>query len=193
MEEWAYFIGENIIRLTVDFWTWAVIVIAVLSLPAPYLAFKLIRRNRCLGRRIYDELAHADRFMQIWVSGSPLLSDDSQYIWPFVPNGNKAAAHNSKIDDQLAKMKLIHKKIDHTTYDHVSLVEPRGDQYWLRNSIVFLLLLFLRVTIFGDKVSHIAMGGGRYTEKDLTRMYKITTVFLIVVFLSLILAIVTVF
>jgi hypothetical protein len=162
------------------------LVVFILALPAPYIACRLIRRNRCLGRDIYRELAQADRFMQVWIAETPLASTDEQYIWTFIPNRNPAAAHYSKIDDQLAKLKLVERYADHGTYDSVYFAKPRRGKYLLRNWLIFLLLLWLRMTIFGDRPSHIASGNGRFDERTLKRMYWETTTALIVLALSVV-------
>ena len=175
----AYYIA----KIVADYWAFFALVVFVLALPAPYIAFRLIRRNRCLGRDIYRELAQADRFMQIWIAEAPLASTDEQYIWTFIPNGNRAAAHYSKIDEQLAKLKLIERYADHGTYDSVPFAKSRRGKYLLRNWLIFLLLLWLRMTIFGDRPSHIASGNGRFDERALKRMYVETTIALIVLLL----------
>lgn len=161
---------------------WIAVVVLVLALPAPYYAVKLIRRNRSLGGNIYSELAMADRFMQVWISETPLDSSDQQYIWAFVPNGNRAAAHYNKIDNGLIRWKLLKRTTSHETRsESSSLVEPMTGIYLVRNWLIFLLLLWLRITFFGDKCSHITFGGSKYGEKELKSMYKKTTGILILI------------
>ena len=92
--------GGCVLHLVVDYWVFLLLAILFYTLPAPYLAFKLLRRNRCLGRDIFRELAQADRFMDVWNAERPLLSDESQYHWAFVPNRNSQAAHLDRIDQQ---------------------------------------------------------------------------------------------
>lgn len=180
----------GLLQLVINGLIWVVLVILFFALPAPYLAFRLLRRNRCLGRDIYRELAQADRFMNVWIEKNPLVSNDQQYIWAFVPNGNNAAARNSKIDDQLAKWKLVDRYQDFGTYNAVYFVRPMRGKYLLRNWIIFFLLLFLRITFLGDRSSHIASGSGRFNERTLKRMYWETAVLISVLVLFLIFVIV---
>ena len=116
-----------ILKLALDNWLWIILVIFALTLRAPYYAFKLIRRNRPLGRDIYRELAQADRFMMIWNEKDALSSNDEPYIFAFIPNQNRQVAHYSKIDEQLIKWKLI--QFNSTN----SRVMPMYGIYWLRN------------------------------------------------------------
>jgi len=173
-------------HLTLDNWVWLLLLIVVIALPAPYLAFRLIRRNRSLGRDIYREVAQADRFMDIWMAQSPLASNEAPYFRAYVFNGNPAAAHDAKIDDQLARMKLVERFPVHGTYGgSTSCVKPMRGRYLFRNWLVFILLLFLRITFFGDRPSHIASGNGLFSEKQLLRMYWETVSLLIALLLFL--------
>ncbi len=168
---------------------WIILVFIFLALPAPYYAMKLIRRNRSLGRDIYREIAQADRFMQLWIVDQPVVSSDEQYIWAFVPNHNPQGAHYSKIDAQLAKMNLIQIVQDAPFGGFPSnrrMVKPVKGVYLLRNWMIFLLLLFLRVTFFGDRFSHISTGGGRFESASLEKMYWATAIFLIFLLIALI-------
>ncbi len=165
-------IAAYFLRLIADYWVFFLLVVIYFALPAPYLAFKMMRRNRCEGRDIYRELAWIDRFMDVWIAERPLLSNEQQYFRAFVTNGNSAAAHNKKIDEQLAGHHLIEMETNRegTTYS-----KGKRGKYLLRNWLIFLLVLFVRVTFFGDKMSHIASGNGRMDKKSLERMYVLTT------------------
>jgi len=180
-------VAGYLFQLVVDNWIlWPILLILAYALPAPYLAFRLLRRNRSLGRDIYREVAQADRFMDIWMTKKPQLSNLKQYHQAFVFNGNSAAAHNAQIDEQLAKWKLVKRSPTHGTFNGSgAVVQSVHGRFWLRNWLVFLLLLFMRITFFGDKVSHIAIGGGLFTEKQLKRMYWETTLLLVVLLVFL--------
>lgn len=159
-----------VVNIALENWLWAVLVIICFALPAPYYSLKLIRRNRCLGRNIYSELALADRFMDVWNATSTLASGNQQYHWAFVPNGNSAAAQLGNIDKQLAKWKLVQfVSMAGTFGGSVTSVRSMRNRYLLRNWLVLLLVLWLRVTIFGDRYSHIASGNGRFNEKTLAQ------------------------
>lgn len=187
MEITATSVALYLLDLVLGNWLWITLVVIAFALPAPYYALKLIRRNRCLGRDIYRELAQADRFMEIWNAQSSLSSNDQQYIFAFVTNGNSAAAHNMKIDAILAEYKLVQRSPVHGTFGgSTSIVSPMRGRYLLRNWLVFLLLLWLRVAIFGDRFSHIASGNGKFNEKMLKRMYWETSFALIALFVLII-------
>lgn len=163
---------KYLLGLFIDEWNLILLLVLFFSFRAPFIAFKLIRRNRCLGRNIYRDLAQADRFMEIWSSKSYLSSSEQQYVWAFVPNGNGEAAHCSKIDAELHKLNLIDRIPIQGLYGGTSTsVKSKKGKYLLRNWLVFLLLIWLRVAIFGDRCSHIATGGGKFTEKQLRYMF----------------------
>lgn len=188
MQQFQDFIATELFHAITGTVLWTVFVALVLALPAPYIAFKLIRRNRCLGGNIYNGLAQADRFMQIWIAGEPLASVDEQYIWAFVPNRNPLAAHNSKIDKELERHRLVRvfEKRDRETGEIAVLAEPRIDLYFgFRNSCIFLFLLFLRVVFFGDSFSHIAIGNGIYNVRKLRRLFIETSFLISLIFVGL--------
>lgn len=177
MEMTTTSIALYLLRLVGENWLWVALVIVAFALPAPYYAMKLIRRNRCLGRDIYRELALADRFMEVWNATSTLSSGDHQYHSTFIPNGNNAAARLMQIDARLAEWRLVQRIPVHGTFGgSTSIVRPMRGRYLLRNWLVFLLLLWLRVAIFGDRLSHIASGNGRFNQKILKRMYWLMTI-----------------
>ena len=180
-------LAGNILRLTAEELIFVpLIFITLYALPAPYYAFKLIRRNRCLGRDIYRELALADRFMEVWNCKKTLGSGQQQYIFAFVTNGNRAAAQLMQIDSKLAEWNLVKRNSVNGTFNGPSsIVSAKRGWFLLRNWLIFLMLLWFKVAIFGDKFSHITSGSGKYNEKNLKRMYYETWI-VIVSFMSLI-------
>ncbi|MDD5102976.1 MAG: hypothetical protein PHX93_01100 [Candidatus Peribacteraceae bacterium] len=170
------------------------ILVGLVVLPAMFVALKLIRRNRCLGRDIYRELAQADRFMNIWNAERPLLSDDSQYFWAFVPNGNRQAAHNSRIDEQLAQHNLIEVFEARDSAGEVQkYARPRRGIFLVRNSLVFSFLLYFRITFLGDRLSHIASGNGLINLPKLRVIYFETTLFFSLLCVFVLLAAIKIF
>jgi len=163
-------------------------------LPAMDISLKLLRRNRCLGRDIYRELAQADRFMSIWNAERPLLSDDSQYRWAFVPNGNRQAAHNCRIDEQLARRNLVELfEARDSVGEMKKYARPRRGIFLIRNLLVFSSLLFLRITFLGDRLSHIASGNGLINLPKLRIIYFETTLFFSLLFVFLLLSAIKIF
>lgn len=161
-----------LLKVLMDSWIYLVLVAVGLALRAPFIAFRLIRRNRQLGRDIYRELAQADRFMDIWNAEIPLLSDSSQHHWAFVPNGNKQAANLNRIDGQLLKLKLIELTEQRDSAGNVrKYARRRSGLFLIRNSLVYAFLLFFRVTFFGDRFSHIASGNGIIDVRTLQIIY----------------------
>lgn len=155
---------------------------------APFLAMHLLRRNRPLGADIYRELAMADRFMDIWNAPMPLLSDDEPYFRAFIWNGNRQAGHNSKIDQKLESLKLIERFEAKDSADYLKTYSrPLKGKLMLRNWLVYLMLLHLRVHFLGDKFSHIASGNGILPQRTLVRLYRETSVLVVGIFVLLIL------
>lgn len=176
----ATVIAGYLLHLVVDYWVFFLLLVVFFALPAPYLAFRLLRRNRCLGRDIYRELAQADRFMDIWNAERPMLSGEQQHHWAFIPNRNPQAAHLDRIDGQLAKLKLIELFEQRDSSGYIkTYARPYEGMYTVRNWLVFALLLFLRVVFLGDRFSHIASGNSRIDERGLKRIFRETVVLLL--------------
>lgn len=161
-----------VLKVVLDYGTFIVLIVILSALRALFVAFRLIRRNRQLGRDIYRELAQGDRFMDIWNAETPMLSDESRYHWAFVPNGNRQAANLNRIDQQLANLKLIElvQRQDSSGYMK-QYAQRKGGLLVVRNSLVYAFTLFLRVTFLGDRFSHIASGNGRISVHGLQRIY----------------------
>ncbi len=174
MNNWQTFVIDQVIGAITGPFIWTPIVIVTFALPAPFIALKLIRRNRCQGGDIYRGRAQADRFMEIWHADSALASIDQTHHNAFVTNGNPQAAHISRIDRELEKSKLIQlfeRRHPSTGDTQLVAVRKTGLYYGPRNSAVYLLLLFLRVSIFGDPFNQIVGGSSRYTDRDLQHFF----------------------
>ncbi|OGJ63477.1 hypothetical protein A3H22_01230 [Candidatus Peribacteria bacterium RIFCSPLOWO2_12_FULL_55_15] len=130
------------------------IIALTFSFKAPFLAVRLIRRNRPLGRNIYCEIAQADRFMDVWMLGGWSSPDVQCQNVLTKNNWDSRAGKTSAIDQELVKLKLLETYI-RADNNNMPMVRPKRGAYWLRNFAVFLLLLVLRVSIFGDQYSHI--------------------------------------
>jgi hypothetical protein len=161
-----------IAKVIIDYGTFVLLIVMLSVLRAPFIAFRLIRRNRQIGRDIYRELAQGDRFMDIWNAETPMLSDESQYHWAFVPNGNRQAANLNRIDQELAKLKLIELIQQPDSSGYIKQYAQRHSGVLVvRNSLIYAFVLFLRVTFLGDRFSHIASGNGRLSVRGLQRIY----------------------
>src|SRR3989339_152429 len=151
------YIGSNFFWVIVGAVVSPLIIGIILAFKAPFLAMYLLRRNRPLGRDIYRELAMADRFMDVWNAPIPLLSDDHPYFRAFIWNGNRQAGHNSRIDQKLESLRLIERLEAKDSADYTQIYSrPVKGKHMLRNWLVFLMLIHLRVLFLGDKFSHIA-------------------------------------
>lgn len=129
------------------------IIALTFSFKAPFLAVRLIRRNRPLGRNIYCEIAQADRFMDVWMLGGWSSPEAQCKNVLTMSNWDSRAGKTSAIDQELIKLKLLESYI--RADNNMPMMRPKRGAYWLRNFAVFLLLLLLRVSIFGDQFSHI--------------------------------------
>jgi len=168
------YIGFTIFESVLGSFLIFLLIVFILTIRAPIIAMKVIRRNRCLGGNTYCGIAQADRFMQVWMM-KKWASVPAQYQDAFVTNGNSAAGHIDKIDFELEKLKLV--DVVNEPDGRKFACAKRGN-YWFRNWIVFLLLLFFRITFFGDKYSHIRISD-HFSEKLLQRLYWLTVVTLI--------------
>jgi hypothetical protein len=168
------YIGENILWIIIGAPILATLIAFALTIRAPFIAFRLIRRNRCLGGNIYCGIAQADRFMDVWMLGK-WCSTKARCKNILTKDGwDPEAGRMNRIDSELVKIKVIKEvtEIDKNTGDIKNFVVPQKGRYWLRNWIIFLTLLFLRVTIFGDKFSHICIPDN-FPEKKVKHLYHL--------------------
>ena len=163
------YVGLTIFESALGSFLIFILIVLTLTIHAPIIAMKVIRRNRCLGGNIYCGIAQADRFMEVWMMRK-WSSVPAQYRDAFITNGNSAAGHVDRIDLELEKLKLV--DVVKESDGRVFACAKRGN-YWLRNWIVFLLVLFVRVTFFGDKYSHIRIAD-HFSEQLLQRLYWLT-------------------
>lgn len=188
---------ESISEYIIGNITWAIVgsliiapifVTLVFAIKAPYIAFYLIRRNRCLGRDIYREISQADRFMDIWIMGAYNSTNGKCRNAFYLDGWDPQAARMDRVDGVLETLNLISivDKTDELTKSVKKIAIPKKGKYLFRNWLIFLMLLFLRVSFFGDKTSHIAIAGTEFESvKYLNKLYWLTTVLICLIVVSL--------